>query len=103
MKKACLRQAFLFSGCAYAREVRWYQYARRSWLHPDEIGTLGWFARSFASTQRARARRDHVGKNWRESARAWAKLWIFMSFSVGFVTLQRHHGAGPAYNLSPWR
>ena len=87
--------------CLYARDVRWYQYARRSWLQPEEIGTFGWFARSFASTQRARARRDHVGKNWRDSARAWAKLWIFMVFSVECVTLQPHDGAAGRHDLSP--
>jgi len=61
-----------------AREVRWYQYARRSWLQPDEIGTFGAFARILARTQRARARRDQVGKNCRDNARAWAKLWMSM-------------------------
>src|SRR4051812_23118370 len=65
------------------------------------MGTFGWLARSFARTQRARARRDQVGKNWRESARAWAKLVIFISFSVRFVTLQPHHRAHAADDLSP--
>src|SRR5688572_22590218 len=49
-----------------------------SWLQPEEIGTFGSGARRRASTQRARARRDQLGKNWRERARAWAKLCIFM-------------------------
>ena len=75
---------------AQAREVRWYQYARRSWLHPEEIGTFGCGACMRARTQRARARRDHAGKNSRDSARAWAKLCIFIcAISTSFFLLIR--------------
>lgn len=73
-----------------------------SWLHPEEIGTLGASARSRASTQRARARRDQVGKNWRESARAWEKLVIFM-VRVGSgrdASLSAHHPGIAAIYLS---
>src|SRR5665213_4264223 len=42
------------------------------------MGTCGCGACSLASTQRARARRVHAGKNSRDNARAWAKLVTFM-------------------------
>src|SRR5688572_10996512 len=51
------------------------------------MGTFGCWARILASTQRARARRDHVGKNWRESARACAKLWTFMDGILRWLSL----------------
>jgi hypothetical protein len=51
----------------------------------DEIGTLGFFAFMRARTQRARARRDQVGKNWRDSARVYAKPVRFSIFDVSFV------------------
>ena len=41
--------------------------------------------------------------HWRESARAWAKLVIFIFFSVRCVTLQPHHRAHAADDLSPTR
>lgn len=54
---------------AQARNVRRNQYAPRSWLHPEEMGTLGRCIFILASTQRARAWRDHIGNSLRERVR----------------------------------
>src|SRR5947208_17135900 len=63
----------------------------------DDTATFGCCACSRARTQRGRARRDQVGKNCLDNARAWAKLRT--SMARGLLCLIRQWSHDPQGSL----